>query len=223
MTTETEDQSPKLAQVLNEYAEAAFKALNAGQPGRVEKYDNGTQLATVKPLTRRPYADENGVIQYESLPPIPNVPVMMPGANGFRITLPVAVGDFVWLAHADRSMDEWQAGNGMEVSPAFLETHNLTDCVAFLGLHPNSSPWTGARTDALTFGKDGGAQVHVEASAIKLGSQSASEAVIKGDAFVTALGTFLDALAIATPTVAAACTAFKTAAGLTRSSVVKTG
>lgn len=152
--------TPTLANVLRGAIEAQLARVHVSLPGRVERYDATKQLVDVKPLLQETVTDADGNETPESLPVICNVPVVFPGAGGFRLTFPVAIGDTVLLVFTDRSLDEWLARGG-ELEPAHLRRHHLSDAVALPGLHPFSAPWTGAAADGLTLGKDGGAQVKV--------------------------------------------------------------
>src|SRR6266540_2967325 len=138
--------------------------LHVGGPGRIVKFDPATGLADVKPLVQDPGPD--GVTR--SVPVICNVPVHFPGAGGFRLTFPVAVGDPCFLLFADHSLDVWIAKGG-EVDPGDPRRHSLNDAVAILGITDAAHPWHAVATDALTIGHDGdGPRAAFKAGAIEL-------------------------------------------------------
>lgn len=205
------------ASMLDVFRGSLMRDLRVAFPAQVTAYDASTQLASVKPLVAEWFAAEGETdVEQVPLPVVPNVPVVQPGAGGFRVTFPVQVGDVVEVIVSDRSLDAWLDQGGSQ-APSDLRRHHLTDAVAIPGLHDNKHPWT-APTDGATFGKDGGPLVKVTNSAVLLGDGTAAQAVILGNAFKTALDTMLAAVqayvaAAAVPSAgaAAALTAWNTA------------
>ncbi len=155
--------SPSLADLFNLVKERIGHELRVGLPAVVESYDAATQLADVKPQIHGVTENEDGTHTQRPLGVITNVPVVMPGAGGLRITFPVVKGDIVWLSFGDRSLDAWLSGGG-DTAPVDLRTHDISDAVAFPGLHPNNSPWSGAEDGVITIGSDSGAAEFVATS-----------------------------------------------------------
>lgn len=165
-----------LAGLLNDAIERwVTERVYTALPGRVERFDEIKNAVDVKPLTREPVELEDGSTVYESLPVIPNVPLMQFGMGGMRITFPAAQGDTVLLIFARRSLDKWKTYGGDVETDARL--FNLSDAVAIPGLLPFASPWKGTSRTDMTMGKDGGPQIHVTASEIKLGGSEATDKV----------------------------------------------
>lgn len=160
-------------------------------PATVQSYDASMQTVDVKPLLRDQLENEDGELDELSLPVINAVPVVFPGAGGFRLTFPIAAGDTVLLVFSDRSIDEWQ-DLGTETTPQDVRRHALSDAIAIPGLHSHTSVWTGASTSGATLGKDGGPQAVFTASEIEL--NGSSQAILRGTAFVGHLQTFLTAV-----------------------------
>ncbi len=148
--------------------------LHTALPGKIVKYDESTQKADVQPLIKERYTDESGAQQSRELPVIPSVPVQFPGAGGYRITFPVAVGDTGLIMFAEASLDKWLVSGGT-VDPADERRHDLTDAVFLPGLRDFGHALTSAPTDRATFGKDDGLQIHVDGSKIRIGSNSPIE------------------------------------------------
>lgn len=139
--------------------------------------------------------------EYE--PIIPSVPIEWMGGGGARLTLPLERGDTGLVLFCDRSLDEWQANATGQVVARDKRTHHLSDAVFAPGLRRPAAPWTGARTDAVTLGFDGGAggpepmQVHITREMIALGEKSPAYAVAlaeKVKAEVTALRNTVNSL-----------------------------
>jgi hypothetical protein len=193
----TPNSSPSLADVVQRAVSAGLVDFRVGMPGEVVAYDAATQRADVAPILRETYADVDGEEHSVRLPVIRNVLVQFPGAGRFRITFPVGKGDHVWLSFSDFSLDKYLTNGGSDVDPVSLHQHNLTDAVAFVGVHPFSKPWTGAGPESMTVGVDGGPQLVLRQDGVELGGSDASaatEQLLKGNAFLSALGTYLSAL-----------------------------
>jgi len=171
----SEDQnSPTLVDVLRAAMDAAVSNLHTSIPAEVVSYDETVQKVSVQPMIRRAYEDESGTRQVENLPIVNDVPVIMPGAGGYRITFPIAVGDTVALFFCQASIDKWLKQGGL-VDPLDDRKHTLNDAFAVPGLKPFSSALNDAPTDRMSVGYDGGATIEIDTSEIRLGSNSASE------------------------------------------------
>ena len=96
-----------LSELLELLVEVKAKEVYTALPGKVESYNAQKQEAFVQPMVKTSYLTEEGDRAVENLPVIPNVPVLMPGAGGFRVTFPVQPGDFVLLVFSSRSIDKW--------------------------------------------------------------------------------------------------------------------
>jgi hypothetical protein len=125
-------------------------------PGVIESFDPVTQTCVVKPALQD-LLRVNNLLQWSDIYPCLDVPVVMPRAGGFAITLPVIKGDEVLLVFLDNCMDAWwqsgctQDAAGNYVGQYLLDPyrrHDLSDAVAIIGMWsqpnvlPNYSPDT---------------------------------------------------------------------------------
>jgi hypothetical protein len=218
--------TPTLTDVIRTGIESALWDMCKVMPGRVESYDAARQMVNVQPLLKKRVVLEDGSETTESRPVVPNVPLMLFGGGGYRVTLPIQKGDTVLVVFADASMDIWKARGG-EVDPIATHSHHVADAIAIPGLHADNARWTGADQSELTIGKDGGLQVHVSGSEINLGG-GATEHAILGDTlqsslntFFTALNTYLTSVATAVPATAPAATILETAITVVKAAVYK--
>jgi hypothetical protein len=160
-----------LQDLLARFRESMVADLHTALPGKIVKYDESTQKADVQPLIKERFVDEGGAQQVRDLPVIPSVPVQFPGAGGYRITFPVVVGDTGLMVFSEASLDKWLVSGGT-VDPADERRHDLTDAVFLPGLRDFGHALSSAPTDRATFGKDGGLQIHIDGSKIRIGSNS---------------------------------------------------
>lgn len=189
--------APSLAGVIRAALRAAAADLRVALPARVERVNLAQGRLDAKPLLKD-LVEAGAQARALALPVITNVPIVWPGAGGFRLTFPLAPGDTVLLVFSDRALDGWLERGG-EVDPEDPRQHALSDAVAIPGLRPFSDPWTGAASDGATMGRDGGLQVKVAADAIELGGADEPAALattLKGH--LDQLKVWLDALVLPT-------------------------
>lgn len=163
--------TPTFADVIRRAIDARLAEVHTAIPAKVEAFDAATQLAEVKPLVQAERIDETGARVVEPLPVIVGVPVVFPGANGFRVTFPITQGDTVLLVFSEASIDNWLE-QGTDVDPGTPRRFHIKDAIAIPGLHPKSKAWTGVSGADMTLGKDGGPQVVVKSSTIELGGHA---------------------------------------------------
>jgi hypothetical protein len=172
MSTDAISNTPTFAEVLRVAIDARLADVHTAIPARVETYDAAKQRVSVKPLIRRGYLDEDGQRAVESLPVINEVPIVFPGAGGFRVTFPVAPGDTVLLVFSEASIDRWLPRGG-DVDPADDRRFSLNDAIAIPGLRSFAAPLASAPADVMTAGKDGGPVIEFDGSEIRAGGSSA--------------------------------------------------
>ena len=163
--------TPTLSQVLEETVRAAHEDLHAIAPGIVDSVSMSAGTCDVHPAVSRPDAEDE--------PSVPGVPLLRLGNAAAYVQVPVAAGNGVLLAYADRSLDEWQASGGARrVDADDPRTHDPSDAVAL--------PFALGGADA---GAD--AAVVVKGDDVRLGTSGAVDGLIKGQslqAAVLALG-----------------------------------
>lgn len=185
-------------------------------PAAVQSYDISKQTADVQPLVQA-YRTVEGVQQAYALPVIPHCPVKWPGAGGYFFACPLQPGDHVLLVFSDRALERWFT-SGQGGDPGDPRLHSIKDAFVLPELRHSGRPIAGLSSSRAIIGKEDGPQITFGASDIRLGSDSASEPVMHGSAFKTALDLMLAAtqayvVAAATPSggAAAALTAWNAA------------
>lgn len=131
---ELEQQTPSTGQLARKIIKAAAGSVRAGGPARVIAFNAATTTCDCQPLVQRTLEDGSTV----SDPPLKDVPIIYPGTRSARLRFPLADGDTVWLAFADRSIDEWalsmlapEGQNPTEIQPDDARQHNISDALAF--------------------------------------------------------------------------------------------
>lgn len=119
--------------------------IRCAMPGIIISFDPATQTATVQPAIKMKVNLGDGVKQMD-LPVITNVPVVLPFAQtaGLLLTLPIKPGDECLLVFADRSIDNFTQGGGVQptVATASDDTttpraHSLSDAICIPGIISN--------------------------------------------------------------------------------------
>lgn len=122
-----------LSDLLRAAINSALSEVHTCLPGRIEDYDHTTQKASVLPLlSRRLRTGEE-----EGRPVVSCVPVVFPRCGGASLTFPVKKGDGCLLVFSERSLDAWLDQGGV-VAPDDPRRHDITDCIAIMGLYPFS-------------------------------------------------------------------------------------
>lgn len=190
--------SPSLQEQLVEDIPTLTKlGLHTCLPGRVVSFDTQTGKAAIQPEVKSKLSGE-----FVSLPQINNVPIMFFRAGGFRITMPVKQGDKVLILFTERSIDGWLE-DGQNSGPRATHTHNLSDAIAIPGVYPFSDVPPFDSDDTVIGKEDGSVEVRlkpngeavIKGTAIKLGSDAASQPFVLGgllNAFLTSFKTIFD-------------------------------
>lgn len=187
--------APRLAELLEAAAEAREAGLRVGMFAQVVKYEKSTQRVDAQPCIMEAHEDESGRRVVQRLPVITRAPVLFTAGGGFAVTVPIAKGDFVWLAFSDQSLDKWLARGGVGVDPIDDLRHALSDAVAYPGGRPFSSPLEGASDDHMVLGAPSMA-IHVYQDEIRIGTDDTGdlEPAVKGQTlydYLVGLANFL--------------------------------
>lgn len=140
-----------LEEVLDEKIRLGMATMFVGAPARVVSYDAATQKVSVQLVLR---ARIKGQTNAEKFPVIPNVPVRFPSGGDFSMTMPLSVGDFVWVDFSDRSLDEWLNTGQADVTPQSRRRFNISDAVAYPGIRAFAAALSNASTTELVIGQD---------------------------------------------------------------------
>lgn len=108
--------------------EAMFRA-RCCIPGIVQSYNPENNTAEVQPAIREKVVGEGGVVSYQALPLLINVPVVFPRVVGAGITFPLKKNDQCLVVFSDLAIDNfWQKGSVQ--NPVEIRRHDLSDGIA---------------------------------------------------------------------------------------------
>ena len=128
-----------------------LKDLHTAMPGVVVAFDSTTQLLTVQPAIRRNMRTQDGeqeILIPLDLPQLINVPIVLPQAGEFMVTVPVKPGDEVLLIFAERAIDSWYENGGVQNQSA-RRFHSLSDAFAIPGIRNKKTPITDYSQDSM--------------------------------------------------------------------------
>lgn len=156
-------ETPTQAEVIVAGIESRLLDVHTALPGRVVKWDKDTQTAEIELQIRRMVEDEDGRLQPETLPNLPNVMVGFPRSKEFFVSFPLAKDDFVWIIFSEASIDQWRSKGELTV-PGDARRHTLTAPLAIPCGYPNDQALTEVHATAMVVGKQGGQKVFIHAA-----------------------------------------------------------
>lgn len=170
-------------------AMAAFaRTLRVAIPGIVKSFDATKQTVTVQPVIRENPAIA-GVRTPIDMPLLTDVPVMLPRAGAFTLTLPVTAGDECLVIFADNCFDAWFQSGGVQ-SEVLERRHSLSDGLALIGLwsQPRKVPnWS--TSSAQLRNADGTSVVEVGTNFVNVSANTANVVAINNATVQSAFGT----------------------------------
>ena len=185
------DAPQTLQEVLSALADTIRLSINTCLPGRITRYDETRQRADVQPLVKLRRLTEESEIAVDTLPVVPAVPVVFPGAGAWRLTFPIQEGSTGLLIFSQASLDRWLVSGGL-VDPEDDRRFDLSDGMFIPGLRDFGHPLKSAPLDRLTLGHDEGVQIHIDKDAIRVGSNLPVQ--LESAALADTLWTHLDSV-----------------------------
>lgn len=114
--------------------------LRVAIPAVVVAFNQVKQSVTVQPAIQENIF-QNLVPTPVNLPQLADVPVMIYGAGGYQITIPITVGDECLIIFADMCINRWwiegAPGSGPMPNQEERRRHDLSDGIALFGLWSN--------------------------------------------------------------------------------------
>ncbi|MGA4300362.1 Gp138 family membrane-puncturing spike protein [Ralstonia nicotianae] len=125
-------------------------------PGIIQSFNPVAITATVQPAIKGIVRGQDGASQFVNMPLLVDVPVHFPRGGGCTLTFPVAAGDECLVVFSARSFSSWWQSGGVQ-APAEPRIHDLTDCVALVGLFSQATKIGGISTASAQLRSNDGA------------------------------------------------------------------
>ncbi|HGV3499641.1 TPA: Gp138 family membrane-puncturing spike protein [Klebsiella michiganensis] len=136
-------------------AQAIMSAMRVSIPGIIQSFDPDAVTAVVQPAIKGVEHDESGAEVSVSLPLLVDVPVVFPRGGGCTLTFPVTAGDECLVIFADRCIDFWWQGGGIQ-EPVDGRMHDLSDAFCIVGPQSQAKKISGISTTAAQLRTDDG-------------------------------------------------------------------
>lgn len=102
-------------------------------PGIIQNFDAKEQTVRVQPAIREVVTGSDYTPTFIALPELLDVPVVLPRAGDYVITLPIRPGDECLVVFADQCIDAWWQSGGVQ-NQMDRRRHDLSDGFAILGV-----------------------------------------------------------------------------------------
>lgn len=133
-----EERINRLEGLFNSLTSNLKSEIRVSLPARVTSFNADKQTVSCVPLIRE-LVNIGGKSQYQQLPELQDVPIIMPRAGNWAITLPVKPGDECMVIFQDLCIDGWWARGGIQ-NWNDLRRHDFSDAIAIF------SPWSQPNT-----------------------------------------------------------------------------
>lgn len=135
--------------------DAVSNGLRVACPGIIQSFNASTQTVTVQPAIRERVQNPDLTYSWVQLPLLVDVPIVIPRAGGFSLTLPVNKGDECLIVFGDMCMDSFWEHGGVQNQPD-KRRHDLSDGYCVLGTWSQPRVLTNYSTSAAQLRTDDG-------------------------------------------------------------------
>lgn len=124
-------------------------------PGIIQSFNAEEQTVTVQIALRELIRNEDNSKQWVQISPLLDVPIVIPRAGGYCLTLPVNPGDECLVVFSDMCIDAWFSYGGIQ-NQLELRRHDLSDAFAVLGTWSQPNVIKNYSTDSCQLRNDSG-------------------------------------------------------------------
>jgi len=172
----------------NETLEAALDAAHGdllsglwtAMPAIVQSFNANKQTITAQLAIQGIVTGQDGKQSAVDYPLLLDVPIIVPRAGGFTVTVPIKAGDECLIVFASRCIDTWWQSGGYKNIPAWSRTHDLSDGFAIMGTFSQATKISGYSTnsvqvrtdDGSTFAEVGHGVINLNAATVNINTQS---------------------------------------------------
>lgn len=146
-----------------------LNTLRVSAPGIIDTFDPVTQTATVQIAIREKVTNIDMVEEWVDLPLLLDVPIVLPRAGNFVLTMPITKGDEVLVIFGDMCIDAWWNSGGVQ-NQIERRRHDLSDAFAIPGIWSQPNKLTNYSTTSAQIRTLAGNMMIELGSLIKLGN-----------------------------------------------------
>lgn len=128
--------------------------LRCASPGIIRSFNPDEQTVTVQ-LAIRERIKIDGIETDETIPLLVDVPIVLPMAGGFYLSMPIQPGDECLVVFGDTCFDAWHQSGGVQ-NQMSLRRHDLSDGFAIIGVNSQPNVIPGYQTNATQLRNDAG-------------------------------------------------------------------
>lgn len=169
-------------------------ALRVAVPGIVVSFDPVKQTVSVR-IAIREHINQNLVVTPVEIDVLQDVPIAIPRAGGFAVTLPIVAGDECLLIFSDTCIEAWQESGGVQNQLFPHRRHDLSDAVAWFGIWSQPRKLSAYSTNSTQLRTDDGTSyielkpgvINLNAATINLNGavNTSGTTIIQGKTFLT--------------------------------------
>lgn len=115
------------------FGDTTKNTLRVACPGIIQSFDSKTQTVTVQLALREELTMQNFTKEWVEIPLLLDVPIIIPRAGNYCITMPINNGDECLVIFADMCIDAWFSYGGIQ-NQLEKRRHDLSDAFAILGV-----------------------------------------------------------------------------------------
>lgn len=114
------------------FGDTTKNTLRVACPGIIQSFDSETQTVTVQLALREELTKQDFTKEWVNMPLLLDVPIVIPRAGQYCITMPVHIGDECLVIFGDMCIDAWFTYGGVQ-NQLEKRRHDLSDAFAILG------------------------------------------------------------------------------------------
>ena len=146
--------------------------LRVACPGIVQDFNSETQTVTVQLALREHINKPDLTKEWVNLPLLLDVPIIIPRAGGYCMTMPIKQGDECLVIFADMCIDAWFTYGGMQ-NQMEKRRHDLSDGFAILGVWSQPSKIENYSIDSCQIRLlDGSSSIEIKPGEININASS---------------------------------------------------
>jgi hypothetical protein len=150
-------------------------------PGIIQSFNADTQTVTVKPAIREKVINADLTESWVELPLLVDVPIVLPRAGNFILTMPITAGDECLVIFGDVCIDAWYSLGKIQ-NQIDKRRHDLSDGFALLGCWSQPNVIPNYSTNSVQLRNEAGtsyielkdAQINLVAASVKINNKEFS-------------------------------------------------